>query len=286
MFSPVHPHLAPRSAHIISYRLYPKFKKVITVTTGCGTLPRSCSDAAQLQRSRASPQAKCRGYTQAAATLLTAGTDGQPTPWLELTWRYWDYDDPAIAVVTPTDFVDVGALSQQAPAAAEMPLAADTSLRIRVFAHPGRPAAEAVVTVYPANKRQALAAWQTADAQFALPAGAYDVQVWAEGAEMWLHGVLVVAETATSHDVLFDFGALSLTVTQGESRPQVDIVIYPAGQRQTWLAWRTENPTTVRLPAGLYDVEIALPDHSATRRVEGIQVQGSETVEVTVALGE
>lgn len=225
---------------------------------------------------------------QAAATLLIEGTDRQPIPWLEVIWRYWGYNDPSIAVLAPAEFSDVADLAPAADAATQAgiaPLSPETTLRVRIFANPGVSVTEATITIYPARKNQALATVVATDAQFVLPDGVYDVQVRAEGAETWLREVKVVAGALVSHDVLFDFGTLALTVLQDGVAPQVDMVIYPAGQRETWLAWRSENPTVVRLPAGLYDVEIALPDHSATRRIESIQVQGGETVEVKVELG-
>lgn len=228
---------------------------------------------------------------QAAATLQTADAAGRPLPWLEVTWRYWDYDDPGIAIAAPGDFEDAADLSlepagQAATAPAETSLAADTTLRVRVFANPGQPATDVQVIVYPAGKKQALKTQQSADAQFALPAGVYDVFVQSGIAWKWLRNVVVPADGASSHDVLFDFGTLKLTVTREGATPQVDIVVYPAGQPQEWLDWRTENPTVLRLPAGLYDVEVALPDLSATRRVTGIEVKPAQTTEVTIALDE
>lgn len=224
---------------------------------------------------------------QAAATLLTVGSDGQPTPWLEVIWRFSGYDDPAIAVAAPIEFNDALAAAPDAqPAVAEQPLDAATTLRVRVFDNPGVPATVAAVTIYPASKTTPVDSREMADAQFALPAGLYDVQVRAEKAEQWLKGIEVVAGGVASQDVLFDFGALTLTVTQNGATPQVDIVIYPAGQRQTWSDWRTENPTTVRLPAGKYDVEVALPDYRGSKAIEGIDVPAGETVAVSVDLGQ
>lgn len=226
---------------------------------------------------------------QAAATLLMSGVDGQPTPWLEVVWRYWSYDDPGIAVVAPAEFTDVADLALTAPPEAaategEAPLAPDTNLRVRVFAVPGVPAAEVAVTVYPSKKNQVIASRESADAQFAVPEGVYDVQVRAEKAETWVREMVVAVGAVTSQDVLFNFGALTLTVIQDGATPQVDIVIYPAGQRETWVDWRTENPTTMRLPAGVYDIEVALPDLSGTKRMEGVTVKAGETVSVTMDL--
>ncbi len=226
---------------------------------------------------------------RAAATLMTSAPAGQPLPWLEATWRYWGYDDPAIAIAAPAAFEDVTELALQPGAetstpAGETPLAPDTTLRVRVFANPGLPAADAQVIVYPTGKKQALATQRSADAQFALPGGVYDVFVQAEAAWKWLRDIAVATGTVSSHDVVFAFGTLTLIVTHEGTTPQVDIVVYPAGQRQEWLDWRTENPTALRLPEGTYDVEVALPDLSATKRVTGIEVKANQTMEVTIDL--
>ena len=214
---------------------------------------------------------------QAAATLLTADPDGQPDPWLEVIWRFWGYDDPAIAISAPVNTVDAGDSSfvgQSAAAASpDIPLDPRTNLRVRVFAVPGVPAERVIVTVYPAGKKKALGSTSDADAQFVLPAGTYDIQVQAGGAEEWLKNVATVAGNVVSQDVVFDFGTLALTVVQNGATPQVDIVIYPAGQRQTWADYRAENPTSVYLRAGKYDVEVALPDFTGSKVVEGIEVR-------------
>jgi hypothetical protein len=226
---------------------------------------------------------------RAAATLLTANQAGQPAPWLQVIWRFWGYDDPAIAVTAPARYTDasVGApASQSAPAASPEPvLDSKTDLRVRAFAMPGLPLESATVTVFPAGKRQAVAALKAADAQFALAPGTYDVQVQAGGAEEWLKDVKVMAEGLVSQDVVFDFGTLALTVTQNGATPKVDIVIYPAGQRQTFVDWRSENPTAVQLRAGKYDVEVALPDYTGTKAFKGIEVQAGQTVTQTLDLG-
>jgi hypothetical protein len=137
-------------------------------------------------------------------------------------------------------------------------------LRVRVFSDAGVPAGQAAVTVHPAGTRQALDSREAADAQFALPPGAYDVLVQAEDAEQWLKDLQVIEGGVNSQDVVFEFGTLTVTVTQDGATPQVDIVIYPAGQRQTMAAWKTENPTTVQLLAGLHDIEVALPDFTGS----------------------
>lgn len=225
---------------------------------------------------------------QAAATLLTAGSDGEPAPWLEAVWRFWGYEDPTIAVAAPTTYLDAGnAEPTDRPAAAaspEVPLDPRTNLRVRVFALPGVPVGKDKVTVYPAGKKNALGSTDAQDAQFVLPAGAYDVQVQAGGAEQWLKSVVMVEGSVVSQDVVFDFGTLALTVLQNGATPKVDIVIYPAGQRQTWADYRAENPTSAQLPAGKYDIEVALPDFTGTKVVEGIEVRSGETVTQTIKL--
>ena len=115
---------------------------------------------------------------------------------------------------------------------------------MRVFALPGVPVEKVKVTVYPAGKKKALGSTDAQDAQFVLPAGTYDVLVEAGGAEEWLKGVAMVDGNVVSQDVVFDFGTLALTVVQNGATPKVDIVIYPAGQRQTWADYRAENPTS------------------------------------------
>ncbi len=225
---------------------------------------------------------------QAAATLLTADTDGQPAPWLEVIWRFWGFDDPAIAVTAPAEYVDAGDESPvNQPTAAvspEIPLDPRTNLRVRVFAVPGVPAEKVKVTVYPAGKTKALGSTEAADAQFVLPAGTYDVKVEAGGAEEWLKGVAMVEGSVASQDVVFDFGTLALTVVQNGAKPKVDMVIYPAGQRQSFADYRSENPTSVQLRPGKYDIEVALPDYTGSKVFEGIEVRAGETVSQTIVL--
>ena len=157
---------------------------------------------------------------------------------------------------------------------------------MRVFALPGVPVEKVKVTVYPAGKKKALGSTDAQDAQFVLPAGTYDVQVEAGGAEEWLKGLAMVEGNVVSQDVVFDFGTLALTVVQNGATPKVDIVIYPAGQRQTWADYRAENPTSAYLRAGKYDVEVALPDFTGNKVVEGIEVRSGETVSQTIRLDE
>ena len=225
---------------------------------------------------------------QAAATLLTANPDGEPAPWLEVVWRLWGYDDPALTVAAPAAYADAdesAPADQPAPAPSpEMTLDPRTNLRVRVFAWPGVPVDKVKVTVYPAGKQKALGSTDAQDAQFVLPAGTYDVQVESGGAEEWLKGLAMVEGNVVSQDVVFDFGTLALTVVQGDSTPKVDIVIYPAGQRQTWADYRSENPTSAYLRAGKYDVEVALPDFTGSKVVEDIEVRSGETVSQTIRL--
>jgi hypothetical protein len=227
---------------------------------------------------------------QAAATLLTADPDGQSVPWLEVVWRFWGYDDPAITIAAPAAYADADVSApadQPAPApspSSEIALDPRTNLRVRVFALPGVPVDKVKVTVYPAGKKKALGSTEAQDAQFVLPAGNYDVQVEAGGAEEWLKDIAMVDGNVVSQDVVFDFGTLALTVVQDGATPQVDIVIYPAGQRQTWADYRAENPTSAYLRAGKYDVEVALPDFTGSKVVEGIEVRSGETVSQTIRL--
>jgi hypothetical protein len=227
---------------------------------------------------------------QAAATLLTADTDGQSTPWLEVVWRFWGYDDPTAAVTAPTTYVDAGGAepTDQSAAAASPEVSLDprTNLRVRVFALPGVPVDRVKVTVYPAGEKQALGSTDAQDAQFVLPAGTYDVQVEAGGAEEWLRGMAMVDGNVVSQDVVFDFGTLALTVLQNGATPKVDLVIYPAGQRASWADYRSENPASAYLRAGKYDVEVALPDFTGSRVVEGIEIRAGETVSQTIRLDE
>jgi len=225
---------------------------------------------------------------QAAATLLAADPDGEPAPWLEVVWRFWGYDDPAITVAAPAAYAaaDESAPAAQ-PAAAPTPeIALDprTNLRVRVFALPDVPVEKAKVTVYPAGKKKALGSTDAQDAQFVLPAGTYDVLVEASGAEEWLKGLAMVEGDVVSQDVVFDFGTLALTVLQNGATPKVDMVIYPAGQRTSWADYRSENPTSVQLRPGKYDVEVALPDLTGSKVVEGIEIRSGETVSQTIRL--
>ncbi len=224
---------------------------------------------------------------QAAATLLIIGSDGEPAPWLEVVWRFWGYDDPAIAVEAPAETVDVSALAATAPAAGQAPtLDPATTLLVRVFETPGVLADGVTVTVYPAGQQSPVAARQEAEAQFALADGPYDVVARAGDNEERLTAVEVMAGSVTSRDVVLDLGTLTVTVTQGNTIPQVDIMVYPAGDRQNPAGWRTENPATFTLRAGAYDVEVVLPDLRGTRSLPGITVQTGEMVTATLDIGQ
>ncbi len=224
---------------------------------------------------------------QAAATLLTVGPDGEPAPWLEVIWRYWGYDDPTIAVTAPTEAVDVSALAAAAPTIAPGPtLDPTTTLLVRVFAVPGMLASDVKVTVYPTGSQQTVAAQAMAEAQFALPEGLYEALVQAGDVEELLGGIEVMAGSVTSRDVVLGLGTLTVTVTQGGATPEVDIMVYPAGDRQNPAGWRTENPANFTLRAGAYDVEVALPDLRGTRIFPGLTVQPGETIATTLDIGQ
>jgi hypothetical protein len=159
-----------------------------------------------------------------------------------------------------------------------------TTLRIRVFDNPGQPSAQAQVAVFAAGRAEPVATWAGADAQFALAPGRYDVQVVAAAAEQWLRGVAVPQGGLAAQDVVFDFGSLAIRVVHGAETPRVDIVIYPAGQRETWAAWLDQNPASARLPAGVYDIEVARPDLRGSQTVRDVTVRPGETVTVTVTI--
>lgn len=225
---------------------------------------------------------------RAAGTLLLADNGGQPTPWLEAEWQFSDYDDPALAIAAPAEYRDVAdfAAAETTAPAVEFALDPRTTLRVRVFANPGLPVDKATVTVYPAGKNQPLGSTEATDAQFVLAPGAYDVRVQVDQAEEWLKGVTVAADSVASQDVVFDFGALVLMVTQNGATPQVDVVVYPAGQRQMWVGWRTENPAAFRLRPGKYDIEVALPDYTGSKVLEGLEIRPGETVTQTMEIGQ
>jgi|GEM_PF-1059862 len=243
---------------------------------------------------------------RASATLLAAGSDGQPAPWMEVTWRFWNYDDPQITVSAPAESrpapdaasTDVPAPGSgapagnaepistgQAPASAPASAAAPANLAVRVFAAPGVPAQNLAVTVYPAGDAQhPVDSLNDANAQFSLPPGRYDLRVQMDYAEQWLRGLEVTADKLNNQTVTFDFGTLQLSVQRNGVRIPVDIVTYPAGDRQNWVDWRSDNPATITLRAGTYDVEIAYGDYKAKQTVAGLVIKAgvvtAKTVEV------
>ncbi len=92
------------------------------------------------------------------------------------------------------------------------------------------------------------------------------------------------ANAPVSRDVTFDFGTLELTVRRGGSTVPVDVVTYPAGNHKSWVDWRSENPATVRLRAGLYDVEIAYDDYKEHRMVTNLRVSAGQTTSQVIDL--
>ena len=92
------------------------------------------------------------------------------------------------------------------------------------------------------------------------------------------------AGAPVARDVTFDFGTLKLTVLRGGSAIPVDVVTYPAGNHQSWVDWRSENPATVRLRAGLYDVEIAYDDYKGHRTVTNLRVRAGQTTTQVINL--
>lgn len=226
---------------------------------------------------------------RAAATILAADTQGQPAPWLEAVWRFWAYDDPRIAIAAPTEYREApgpDVTGEPLPTALpQPPLAEGVNLAVRVFQSPGVPAQDLSVAVYPAGRTGQPLDWRSqADAQFTLPPGRYDVLVQMDYAQEWLRGITVKAGQLLNREVVFDFGTLELTVLRDGKAVPVDIVTYPAGNRQNWVDWRSDNPTTIRLRAGTYDVEIAYADYTATETVKGLVVRAGETTKKVVEL--
>jgi hypothetical protein len=138
------------------------------------------------------------------------------------------------------------------------------------------------VTIFPINSRQLLDWRKEAEARFKLPPGRYDVLVQMDYAEEWLRGVEVTARQIVTREVVFDFGALKLTVTQEGKLIPADIVTYPAGDRQNWVDWRSDNPATIRLRAGIYDVELAYANYRKKQTVTGVVVKAGEMTEKVV----
>jgi hypothetical protein len=154
---------------------------------------------------------------------------------------------------------------------------AGASLYVNVYASPGIPAQELAVTVYAAGDNVEPVAWQnTAVAEFALPPGRYDVLVQVYYAEEWLRNVEVSDGQTARRDVVFDFGVLQLSARQDDRLVPVDFVTYPSGDRQNWVDWRSDNPTSIQLRAGTYDIEVAYADSEETEIVTGLVIRAGE----------
>ena len=151
---------------------------------------------------------------RAAATLVATTATGEPAPWAEVVWHFWDWGNEQIAVTAPAA---AGVVFNSTPATEPQPAPAATravtgtfDLAVHVFASPGAGASDAAVTVYVAGDAAQPLAWQSdPEARFDLPAGTYDVRVQSGYAEEWLQGVAVTPGTETSQDVTFDFGTLA-----------------------------------------------------------------------------
>jgi hypothetical protein len=226
---------------------------------------------------------------RAAATLQAADQSGKPAPWLAAEWRFWGYGDPAIAVRAPSDFQHAstsGPADQIAGMTATPVSGAAGKLVVNVFSAPGVPAQKLGVTVYPSGMSGQPLDWQTEpQAEFSLPPGTYDVLVQMDYAQEWLRGLPVAVGETTARDVVFDFGTLELAALRDGAPVPVEMVIYPAGDRQNWVDWRSENPATVSLRAGEYDVEIVAPGQNGIRRMlEGVVIRAGETKKETVEL--
>lgn len=222
-----------------------------------------------------------RRVVQAAATLVSRGPDGEPVSWVEIVAAYADYGSPSIAVAAPTEIVDIAALaggSAVAEQAAE--LAPGANLRVRVFANSGVPAGDSVVAVYKVGKKTLVDEKLGPDAQFILAPGSYDVLVRVSSSDQKLEGVVIGPEILVSHDVLFDFGTLTLSATVGDAAPAIDAVVYPSGERNNFAGYESTNPATFQLPAGVYDVEVGTQDGGFVARVTGVEVRaGLETTQ-------
>jgi len=226
---------------------------------------------------------------RATATLLAADQADQPAAWLEATWRFWGYDDPTIAIAAPSASQEAPgpAASQPQPTASPAPRASGPAeLTVRVYASPGVLATDLAVTVYPAGEtRQPLDWRRQAEARFSLPPGRYDVLVQMDYAQEWLQGIEVGAGQSAARDVAFDFGLLHLTAVRNGRPVAVDIVTYPAGDRHNWVDWRSDNPASIRLRAGVYDAEIAYADYTRRQVVRGLEVRAGATTTRTIELG-
>ena len=225
---------------------------------------------------------------RATAALLAADQADQPAAWLEATWRFWGYDDPTIAIAAPSASQEAPGLAASQPQPTAPPASrasGPAELRVLVYASPGILATDLAVTVYPAGEtRQPLDWRRQAEARFSLPPGRYDVLVQMDYAQEWLQGIEVGAGQSAARDVTFYFGLLHLTAVRNGRPVAVDIVTYPAGDRQNWVDWRSDNPASIRLRAGVYDVEIAYADYTRRQIVRGLEVKAGATTTRTVEL--
>ena len=221
--------------------------------------------------------------TKAASTLLTLGQNNQPIPWIELTATYSAYDDPAIAVSAPANATDISQVAGNDPVAEQASdVQPGVNLRVRVFAAAGAPATDSVVTAYLSGKKTASDEKLGPDAQFKLKPGTYDVLVRSGGTQQWLKGVAVTKDAVASNDVMFDFAQLTVTVSLNGSTVPVDVVVYPAGEKNDFAGFVSENPARFQLPVGVYDVETAAQDGTASKRVAGVEVRSG--LETTLAI--
>jgi hypothetical protein len=215
-----------------------------------------------------------RRVVQAAAALVSRGTDGEPASWVEMVARYADYDSPSIAVAAPAEVVDIAALAGESLVAEQATeLAPGANLRVRVFANSGVPASDSVVAVYKAGKKTLVDEKLGPDAQFILAPGPYDVLVRVDSSDQKLEGVVIGPEMLVSHDVLFDFGTLTISATVGDTAPAIDAVVYPSGERNNFAGYQSTNPATFQLPAGVYDVEVGTQDGGFVARLAGVEVR-------------
>jgi hypothetical protein len=227
---------------------------------------------------------------RAAATLLAADETGQPAPWLQAAWRFWGYDDPAIAIQAPADSQEasVSGPSEQPveETAATSTPGASGNLVVNVFSAPGIPAKKLGVTVYSSGDTGQPLDWRTdPTAEFSLPPGSYDILVQMDYAQEWLRTVPVALGETTARDVVFDFGTLEIAAVRNGAPAPVEMVVYPAGDHENWVDWRSENPATISLRAGEYDVEIVAPGQDGVRRMlPGVVIRAGETRKETVEL--
>jgi hypothetical protein len=227
---------------------------------------------------------------RAAATLLAADESGQPASWLEATWRFWGYDDPAIAIHAPADSQEAS-ISGPSGKVAEETAAISTpgapgNLMVNVFSAPGIPAQRLGVTVYSSGETgEPLDLRTDPRAEFSLPPGTYDILVQMDYAQEWLRKVPVALGETTTRDVVFDFGTLEIAAARNGAPAPVEIVVYPAGDHENWVDWRSENPAILSLRAGEYDVEIVAPGQDGVRRMlQDVVIRAGETRKETVEL--